>query len=227
MFVSKVILFYLFNSFYLSSFWLSIKSNPWLHRLYFPCSVTGLKLAPTSQPIKYETKPTQTWSLAFSPASAGCLFLLSVLIGWGSCLIFALLWSVVLINWFWFFLTKCDSVTNLALKWDFPRQTKEKTAKNYLAARQSGWYEELGLHLDHTWKACTKQVGVEKDKSSIAYAPGEAEQLLGGEGLPSLPLNPSCQWLGYKELPSFFFLFFLFCFFFLVLFCFFFQSSQK
>ena len=105
---------------------------------------------------------------------------------------------------------KCDSVTNLALKWDFPRQTKEKTPKNYLAARQSGWYEELGLHLDHTWKACTKQVGVEKEKekSSIAYAPGEAEQLLGGEGLPSLPLNPSCQWLQYKELPGFFFFFF-------------------
>ena len=85
---------------------------------------------------------------------------------------------------------------------------KEKTPKNYLAAGQSGWYEELGLHLDHTWKACTKQVGVEKEKSSIAYAPGEAEQLLGGEGLPSLPLNPSCQWLQYKELPGFFFFFF-------------------
>ena len=42
-------------------------------------------------------------------------------------------------------------------------------------------------------KSLRKTGWVEKEKSSIAYAPGEAEQLLGGEGLPSLPLNPSCQ----------------------------------
>ena len=112
-------------------------------------------------------------------------------------------------------MTKCDSVTNLAWKWDFPRQTKEKTPKNYLAARQSGWYEELGQHLDHNWKACTGQDEVEKEKSLMAYATGEAEQLLGSEGLPSLPLNPSCQWLQYKELPGFFF--FLVFFFFSVI----------